>query len=66
MAIEENIEIVERLLGRAKTEISAKNYHVAIHTLATMYANVREALQWAYKLDHEKKHTSRPAGENTS
>lgn len=65
MAIDENIEIAERLLGRAKTEIDGKKYHVAIQTLATAYSNVREALQWAYKLDHESKQVSSPAGEDS-
>ncbi len=64
MALEENIEIAERLLIKAKAEIEAENYHIAIQTIATVYANVREALQWAYKLDYESKQASSPAGEN--
>jgi len=66
MALEENIEIAERLLARAKAEIDSNDYHIAIQTLATVYANVREALQWAYKLDHAKTLASEPAGEDVT
>lgn len=66
MSIDENIEIAQRLLGKAKTEIDKEDYHVATLTLTTVYANVRESLQWAYQLHREKAMAETSAGEDVT
>lgn len=63
MNIRERLKKASELLDKANAEVEAENYHIAIKTIATAYANVREALQHSYELDRESKQTSSPAGD---
>lgn len=65
MNIEIHITNAKNSLDQARRQISQGKYHTAIQSLATAYANVRELLEQTYKLDHEAKKASSPAGEDT-
>ena len=64
MNIENIILNAKNSLDLARNQITAGDYHTAIQSLATAYANVRELLEQTYKLDHESKQASIPASEN--